>query len=55
MISEETVCRRWVRAILVGGSETVVPLLLAAAAPWRPSRAGAGNASHKVFPRTVKV
>ena len=36
-------------------SGTVVPLLTgAASAPQRPSHAGAGNAPHKVIPRTVK-
>ena len=26
----------------------------AASAPWRPSHASAGNAPHKIFPKTVK-
>ena len=36
----------WGNMLLMGGSGTVVPLLIrAASAPWRPSRTGAGNAS----------
>ena len=36
-------------------SGAVVPLLIiAAVAPWRPSRAGAGDGSHSVSPKTVK-
>ena len=51
--------RRWdtvtvqVRFLFCGGREsgTVASLLTsAAAAPWRPSHAGAGNASHSVLP-----
>ena len=32
-----------------------LPHTSAASAPWRPSPAGAGNASHKVFPRVRRV
>ena len=36
-------------------SESVVPLLTSAAsAPWRPSHAGAGNASHNAFAKTAE-
>ena len=45
----------WGRNILLGESGTVVPLLTSAAsAPWRPSHAGAGNASHNVVPNTAE-
>ena len=40
----------------VGKSGTVVPpLTTAAAAPQRPSRAGAGDAPHLAVPKTVKL
>ena len=40
---------------LLRESGTVVPLLTSAAsAPWCPSHAGAGDAPHKVFPKTVQ-
>ena len=43
----------WGKALSIGESGTVVPLLTSAAsAAWRPSH---GTAPHKVFPNTVKV
>ena len=42
------------KAFLVRDSGTGVPLLTGAAAPWRPSRAGGGDASHSVIPMTLK-
>ena len=48
-------CPQTVGNSMVGKSGTVVPLLpSAASAPWRPSHAGAGDASHSVIPPTVK-
>ena len=60
-LQEETVCTAGPQPVgnvlLAGESGPVVPLLTsaaAAAAPRRPSHAGAGNATQKVFPTAVK-
>ena len=46
----------WGTAFSVGVSGIVLPLLTSAAsAPWRPSHAGAGDASHSVIPETVNI
>ena len=45
----------WGNVLSIRERGTVVPLLTSAAsAPWRPPTAGAGNASHSVFPKAMK-